>query len=151
MILSVSEVLEKASKLKSFEEKVAFLQQNTSTALIVILKACFHPDIKFLLPEGDPPYKPSEFHDDHGVLLREYRKMFYLVSGTGYDEMNQIRRERIFIEMLESINRDDAKLLLAVKDKKMPYKTITYRLVETAFPGSLPPKAKSDVKEDEQA
>jgi hypothetical protein len=40
----------------------------------------------------------------------------------------------MFIEMLEAVDFDDAKLLVAVKEKKLPFKTITKKLVMEAFP-----------------
>ncbi len=148
MVLSISEILEKASKAKKIEEKVSILRANYSPALVWVLKIAFHPEIKWLLPEGKPPYKPSEFYDVHGALLREYRKLQYFVSNQGYDGLRQLKREMMFIEFLETIDKNDAELILSIKDGKMPYKTITYRLVEIAFPDLLPP---SKTEENEQA
>lgn len=146
MILSVSEILEQASKAKSIEEKVTILQKNSCPALIWVLKIAFHPDIKWLLPEGRPPFKPSQFIDVHGALRREYRKLVYFVNNQGYDNMKQHKREQVFIELLETIDKSDAELLLALKDGKMPYKTITKRVASMAFPGLVP----VDEKENEQ-
>lgn len=148
MILSISEILEKISKLKSFEEKVSTLQASQTPALIWVLKICFHPDIKTLLPEGPAPYRPSEYPDNHGALRRDYRKLAYFFSNQGYDNIRKSKREVMFVELLETIDKEDAKLLVAIKDKKMPYKGITYRLVETAYPGLLP-STKVEKKEDE--
>jgi hypothetical protein len=150
MILSISEILDKASKAKTFEDKVTVLRNNTTPALIWVLKIAFHPDIKWLLPPGNPPYKPSEFFDVHGALRRDYRKLQYFVSNQGYDSLRQLKREVMFVELLETIHKDDAVLLLAIKDGKMPYKSISYRLVAEAFPGLLPPRD-SETKENEQA
>ena len=48
--------------------------------------------------------------------------------------MKSLRRETMFIEMLESVDFNDAKLLLSLKEKKMPFKSITKKLVMEAFP-----------------
>jgi hypothetical protein len=37
--------------------------------------------------------------------------------------------------MLEALPEDDAQLLIAMKDRKLPYKNITPKLVLKAFPG----------------
>jgi hypothetical protein len=55
----------------------------------------------------------------------------------GNPNLNAIKREQIFIQMLESINADDAELLVAMKDKKSPYKNITKDIVVEAFPGLI--------------
>ena len=44
----------------------------------------------------------------------------------------------LFIEMLESVAPADAKLLCAIKEKKLPWKGITPEIVNEAFPGLLP-------------
>jgi hypothetical protein len=40
----------------------------------------------------------------------------------------------LFIQFLETIDKDDAKLMIAVKDKKIPFKGITSNMVKKAFP-----------------
>lgn len=70
MQLSISEILDKASKMKTKSEKVKWLKQNEAKPLKTVLKAMYCPSLKCLLPEGAPPYTPSEAVDDHGVLYR---------------------------------------------------------------------------------
>jgi hypothetical protein len=50
--------------------------------------------------------------------------------------------------LLEALDPDDAELLLSIKDKKMPYKGITYDLVASTFPGLLPEDGQVVVTED---
>ncbi len=61
----------------------------------------------------------------------------YLFLEGGNDNLTPLRREQLFISLLESIDKEDAKLMLAAKDKKIPYKGITTKLVNTAFPGLI--------------
>lgn len=133
----MAEFLEKVSKLKKKEEKVEAFKHNDSYPLKTILQAVFDPRIKFLLPEGVPPYKPNDLQDQETVLLRECRKLIYFVEGP-YPNLKQIKREQMFIELLENITPEDAKLLCSVKEKKLPYKGITEDIVKEAFPGLLP-------------
>lgn len=119
----------KIEKLQSYAKNEAFMQ---------ILSAAFDSRVVFELPEGDPPYNvPEDMVDNTGGLYKEVRKMYIFTKNKRSAEIHQIKRERIFIEMLESIHPDDAKLLLAVKNKKVPYKGITKKLVEEAFPGKF--------------
>jgi hypothetical protein len=134
--ITLSKVLEKCCEFESKEEKIAALRANADPTMYTVLKYMFDPNIKFLLPKGDPPFNPLEF-DEPTRLYMEARKMYLFVEG-GHPTLNQNKRESIFISLLESVNHDEAKLLLAMKDKKSPIKGLTRNLVSTAFPGLLP-------------
>jgi hypothetical protein len=92
----------------------------------------FDPNIKFLLPEGDPPFRASQF-DEPKALMQEINRFYLFVEG-GNPNLKPLRREQIFIQVLEAVSADDAKLLLAMKDKKSPYKGITKEIVQAAYP-----------------
>jgi hypothetical protein len=51
--------------------------------------------------------------------------------------MKPLKREGLFLNLLESLNPEEAELLIAAKDKKMKSKGITKRLVNDTFPGLL--------------
>lgn len=135
-VLGMYEFLNKVSKLKKTQEKVDNLKANDTLALRVILQAAFDPSIKFLLPEGEPPYKPTEVVDQQHVLHRDAEKLRYFVEGF-YPDLNQNKREMMFIELLERVDPLDAKLLVAIKDKKMPFPGITIQHVKEALPGLI--------------
>lgn len=135
-VLGMYEFLNKVSKLKKTQEKVDNLKANDTIALRIILQAAFDPSIKFLLPEGEPPFKPTEVVDQQHVLHREAEKLRYFVEGF-YPDLNQNKREMMFIEMLERVDPLDAKLLVAIKDKKMPFPGITIQHVKEALPGLI--------------
>lgn len=134
MKISISEILSKCSTLP-VNQRVQFLQQNNSDVLRAILQYAFDPRVEWLLPIGTPPYKPTEHLDQHGNLYREIRKMNLFVKGGDHPTMHQTKREMLFIQFIEGLEPDDAKLMCAVKDKKIPYKGITAKLVNEAFPG----------------
>ena len=128
-------VLGKINDLPKAERAVA-LRANDYPAVRAVLVHMFHPDIKFLLPEGEPPYKKNQF-EDPGRLYTEFRK-FYLFCEGGHSDLPQWKREQLFVTLLESVDPDEAVLLLAMKEKKSPFKNITPALVKEAFPGLLP-------------
>lgn len=101
-----------------------------------MLAGWFDPNVKFLLPEGVPPYNPNKF-DEPKAFINEVPRFYLLVEG-GNPNLKPMRREQIFIQMLENVSPDDAKLLLSMKDKKCPYKGITKDIVNLAFPGLIP-------------
>jgi hypothetical protein len=134
MRLSISEILDLVSKAPNRTDRVELLRKHDNGALRTILKYALDPNIKFVLPEGEPPYKPCAYVGQETMLYREARKLYLFIEG-GNDNLNPIRRETLFIQLLESIDPKDAKLLLAMKDKKMPYKGINMNVVNDAFPG----------------
>jgi hypothetical protein len=134
MRLSMSEILKQVDEAEGKSAKVDILRVNDSQALRTILTACYNPNVKWLLPEGVPPYTPSNLTDIEGRLYNEAKHLYLFVEG-GNPNLKQVRREQLFIQMLESIDAEDAKLLIGVKDSKLPYKSITKKLVQDAFPG----------------
>lgn len=132
---SVAKVLSKINGLKKKEERVQALQQNNNYTLRSVLQGMFDANVKFPLPEGAPPYRANQFNEPKALHNEVPR--FYLLMEGGNRNLNAIKREQIFIQMLEAVNADDAELLIAMKDKKSPYKNITKDIVMEAFPGLL--------------
>ena len=133
--VAIYKILENTSKLKTVDEKCSYLQQNQSAVLFDVLRGIFDPNIKWDLPPGDPPYKPCESSEVEGKFYVEARKLYLFVVG---NNVSTVKREVLFVQFLESIHPDDAKLVLSMKDKKTPYKGLTKKIVDQAFPGLLP-------------
>lgn len=136
MKLGLAEILKKASEIEKKADKIEWIRRNDSPALRALLKYAFDPKVKFLLPEGAPPYKPNELPDLQSVLYSELRKLYLFIEG-GNDNLNPTRREYLFIQLLENLDKEDAELIAAVKDKKVPYKGITKKFVDEIYPGLL--------------
>jgi len=134
--LGVAELLEKVNALKGEDQQIQVLRNNQSPALRSVLQGVFHPNIKWLLPEGEPPYRKNELVDQENILHAVHRKLYLFVEG-GNDSLKQTRREALFIELLENVTPADAKLLLAMKDKRLPYNNISKETVMKAFPGLI--------------
>ncbi len=136
MNLSIYEMLENVHKEKTKAKKIAKLREyGDQKPLLTILDFTFDPGWKWLLPEGAPPYTPSPKEADlQHNLKSDYRRLQYFVNTPQGSAMKSLRRETMFIEMLEAIDFNDAKLLVAAKDKKLPFKSVTKKLVMEAFP-----------------
>jgi hypothetical protein len=137
MKLGIAEILKKASSITDDVARIGYLRQNQSTTLHMILRGAFDPTIKWVLPEGNPPYKPNDLVDQQHRLFTEARKLYLFVEG-GSPNLKQLRRETLFVELLETVDPEDAKLLLAIKDKTLPYPGVTLDIVNQAFPGLIP-------------
>jgi len=132
----VHEVLELASKQRSKAKKTEILQQYRSDALTTILIWNFDDTVVSVVPEGEVPYKENEVPvgTDHTSLRREYKHLYNFVKG-GNDSLSAIRRESMFIQMLEGLHPEEAKILCLVKDKALASKyKLTYDIVATAYP-----------------
>ena len=131
---SIYEILVEVSEVTSFHERVKKLRSyNNNQPLKTILKYAFDPKIKFLLPEGAPPYKENDFPDQQGNLYYSFKKLYLFVEG-GNPNLTDLKREDLFIGILETVDKDDAKVLIGMKDKTIPIKNITEKLAERAFP-----------------
>jgi hypothetical protein len=137
MKLGVAELLSKVNELRDESQQLVVLRNNDSAALRAIIQGAFHPNAKWLLPRGNPPYRPNDLPDLESVFHSEYRKLYLFIDG-GIQNLNQVKRERLFIEMLERLAPADAELLLSIKDKIFPYDNISEETVKRAFPGLIP-------------
>ena len=137
MQIGIAEFLENVSRLKKKDEKINALRYNDSFVLRTILQGAYHPNVVWLLPEGIPPYTPNVLVDQENVLIRECRKLEYYIEGP-FPGLNQIKRETMFVQMLENVAPKDALLLCALKEKKLPWKGIDKELVKEAFPELIP-------------
>ena len=72
--------------------------------------------------------------DLQSVLLADHRKLHIFVKSVEYKDLRPAKREELFLQFLEELDPEDADLLLAIKDRKMPYKGVTKALIKDAFP-----------------
>lgn len=131
---SIAWILKFTSELPNEEEQIKCLRANDNFAIKTILRGAFDPNVKWVLPEGEPPYTPCEYPNVENMLYSEVRRLYLFVEG-GNDNVKPLKRESMFIDLLQSITPDDAKLLIAVKDKRLPFDGLTAETVLKAFPG----------------
>ena len=158
------EVLDAASKQRTKAKKVEVLQKYKHPSLITIFVWNFDDSIISLLPEGEVPYgtnlddqnatgtlsgrindavgKMQEMgssslgSQDQGKasIRKEYTKFYNFCKG-GNPSLSSLRRETMFINILEGLHPLEAELLCLVKDKKLQEKyKITKEIVSTAYP-----------------
>jgi hypothetical protein len=134
--LLLSEILQKVSNAKTKKEKVALLKKYSTPALRALLIWNYDESVVSMIPTGDVPFTPNESPPgtEHSMLFHEYKKLYHYVKG-GNDGLNKIKREQMFVQLLESLQVDEATVLCLVKDKKLGkrYK-ITKACISEAFP-----------------
>tara|TARA_B100000965_G_scaffold389984_1_gene396311 strand:- start:916 stop:1401 length:486 start_codon:yes stop_codon:yes gene_type:complete len=153
------------SKQRSRAKKVEVLQKYGDLSLKIILKWNFDTSIVSALPEGEVPYNDFDDQNNHVVTLsgkitdevrrmhetgsfslgssdkeghttirREARQFYRFVRG-GQDELSTIRRETMFINILQGLHPLEAEIVVLVKDGKLEdqYK-ISKDVVAEAYP-----------------
>ena len=144
MEFNILETLELVGKAKTREEKRQLLTDRDNFATRALLQLNYHPDVKWHLPPGKPPYTPGQVADSTPNSLHfEVKKLDYYVDPSPHD-LPMLRRESMFVELLERVDPNDAKLITAVKDRKLSYKGLSYKLVKDTWPDLLP-----DIEEKE--
>ena len=137
MQLLLNEVLQKVSNAKTKAQKIKLLQEHNSPALRQILIANFDESIISMLPEGDVPYTPNDapVGTDHTRLEQEYRGLYRFFKG-GADKLPSLKRESMFVQLLEGLSAEEAELLVLAKDGRIndKYKRITKAVISEAFP-----------------
>ena len=159
------EVLHLASKQRSKAKKVQILKKYEHESLKTIFVWNFDTSIISVLPEGEVPYTGYDdqntysgtlstkideqirsMHETgsfsigasdrqgHTTIRREFKNFYHFVKG-GNDAMNNIRRETMFINILEGLHPLEAEIVCLCKDKRLTEKyNITKDVVSQAYP-----------------
>ena len=158
------EVLDACSKQRTKAKKIEVLQRYAHDSVMAVLIWNFDDTIISLLPEGDVPYgntrednsvtgtlsdkindavgKMNEMgstslgSQDQGKasIRKEYTKFYNFLKG-GNDSLSSLRRETMFINILEGLHPLEAEILVLVKDKRLTDKyKITKEIVSAAYP-----------------
>jgi len=160
----VYEIFQAASKQRTKAKKVEVLKKYAHDSVMAVLIWNFDESIVSLLPEGDVPYgntrednsvtgtlsdkindavnmmnesgSTSLGSQDQGKasIRREYTKFYNFLKG-GNNGLSSLRRETMFINILEGLHPLEAEILVLVKDKKLTDKyNISKEVVSLAYP-----------------
>ena len=132
----MSEILELVHKQRTKAKKVDVLKHYRDDALTAVLIWNFDPSVTSALPDGEVPYTPNDVPEgtDHTSLRREWKNLYHFIKG-GNDELSGLRRESMFVQMLEGLHPKEADLICLVKDKRLTTKyKVTYDQVKEAYP-----------------
>jgi len=159
------EVLHLASKQRSKAKKIEVLKRYEDPSLKAILIWNFDETIISVLPKGEVPYTgydeqtsnsgtlttkiSEEVHkmhetgsfsmgatdkEGHTTIRREYVNFYHFLKG-GNDSLNNIRRETMFINILEGLHPLESEIIILIKDKLLDTKyKITKEIVSEAYP-----------------
>ena len=132
----IHEILDLVGEQRTKAKRVEILKEYRDDSLTAILIWNFDERVQSAVPDGQVPYKENEVPvgTDHTSLRREWKNLFHFIKG-GNDELSSLRRETMFIQMLEGLHPEEAKIICLVKDKNLAEKyKLTRELVAEAFP-----------------
>ena len=137
--MQVFEILSEISKLGDDSLKVQTFQSKYSdhTPLHRILKMNYCKNIIPMLPEGSPPFNRNEGADgpNQSSLWNFVRVFPVIVKSQQSMKMKPLQIENMFIEMLESVDPQEADVIVLAKDKNLESEfDITSEVVTRAFP-----------------
>lgn len=103
----------------------SILQHKGNTYLRNFMEAAYFPEKKFVLPEGVPPYKVNEQHEQQ--LRGAFWQIAKRINLFQRTDITPARRESIFIQALESLPKVEVDILIACKEQKLHkiYKGVT--------------------------
>ena len=82
----------------------------------------YHPDVKWHLQPGKPPNTPGQVADSTPNSLHfEVKKLDYFVDPSPHD-LPMLKRESMFVQLLEGLHESEADLIVAAKDKVLHQK-----------------------------
>ena len=132
----LSEVLAKVSKQRTKAKKIQVLKENESLHLKSVLIWNFDDTVVSVLPEGPVPFDKNEAPagTEHTYLAHEHKVLYNFIKG-GNDFLKPVKREQLFLQLLEGLHSDEAEVICLMKDKKLTDKyKITKAVVTEAFP-----------------
>jgi len=134
--MTVHEIFQHISDLKPAKRGDAIKKITAAyPAIKLFFMLGFNKNWKLDLPEGHPPYQPQNLPENYGYtrLGSDYKKFNYFLKEKTPD-MPMLKREKIFIDFLESLSEEEAKVVLMIKDQKFKYKGITRKLLMECIP-----------------
>jgi|LWDU01.1.fsa_nt_gi hypothetical protein len=133
--MTMVEMIQSAGKKKSFKAKVEELKKFDIPAMRMFLKAAYDPKIKWLLPDGEVPYTPSEspLGDGHKFLQHDIKILLSFVEN-GDETLKQFQRENRFVQTLEALHESEALLLISAKNRSVD---VDYKLSDKVVKAAM--------------
>ena len=133
---SIAEVLKKVNNAKTKDKKIEILRKHDTESLRMVIKSSFDPKIKWVLPKGAVPFKPNDAPEgtEHTLLVQEAKRLWHFIEGAD-NQTPRMRKETMFIQMLEGLHKEEADVVISAKDKILhqKYKGLSDNVVKTAF------------------
>lgn len=143
----ITEVLKELNEDPSLF-KTTYKMSGDGGPLGIIFRHAFTKEGKFLLPDGVPPYRESQ--EPLGMTPASFIVETKKLRNFCRTDVKPMKRETLFIQLLEALHPDEAKILIAIKDQTLTdmYPNLTKQVVMDA--GFIPKMTRQQIKEEEQ-
>lgn len=136
-MLLVSEIFDLVEKEPSKEGKIFLLRKHQLPILKAILHMNYEGSVNFMLPEGTPPFKKeidTPIGYEKTTLNMELKRLYIWLQPN--INISRLKKESLFIEMLEGLHHTEADIICLAKDKILhsKYPSLTMDLTKEAFP-----------------
>lgn len=141
----IHEIIYEAEKKPSLKERKEYLKQfRDRKALRGLLEIAYNKDIEIALPDSDPPYRESEMPEGmtDTRIDSEFRRFGIFLKHGPYANMNQTKRETTFINILEGLHPEEAKIFLRAFQHKLRIKGMKIKDINEVFGLKIPEPAK---------
>ena len=134
------EVFSAIEEIKSFHDRVEYLKTHSNYAIKSIIQANFASYIEFDLPVGAVPFVKDGTPPENSMarIERAVKVLGRLIKSNGHEStlMERASKENRFIQLIESINENDAEIIVAMKDKNLTklFPKVTEALAKKAYP-----------------
>ena len=137
--MQVFEIQKEISELEDTSQKIKIIREKyyDHTPLHRVLKMNYCDSIVSMVPEGIPPINSNNNPDgpNHSSLWEYIRVFPVIVKSSQSIKMKPLQIERMFIEMLEAIDPNEAEILCLAKDKNLEDQfDININIVKEALP-----------------
>ena len=133
----IHEIFELVSEQRTKAKRVEILKEYRDDSVTAVLIWNFDERVQSAVPDGQVPYKENEVPvgTDHTSLRREWKTLYHFIKG-GNPSLSNLRRETMFVQLLEGLHPKEAEIIYLVKDKELEsvYPKVTLDVVKLAFP-----------------
>ena len=133
----IHEILELVSEQRTKAKRVEILKEYRDDSVTAVLIWNFDQRVQSAIPDGQVPYEPNDVPvgTDHTSLRREWKTLYHFIKG-GNPTLSGLRRESMFIQLLEGLHPKEAEIICLIKDKELEevYPKVTLDVVKQAFP-----------------
>lgn len=132
------EILGKVCDIENREERISYFKEHGDDfGIKTILQLCYNDKVVLDLPKGKPPFEECPERRYPSTLKNAIAPIGKCVKGS---QISRLRKEKFFINILESVHPEDAAIICAAKDgtlmnlQNKKYRKITKALVQATFP-----------------
>jgi hypothetical protein len=137
MIKNIHEIFEELEKVEAESDAKAILFYNMTPGLRGVLRANFHPNIKFVLDEA-PAYRENDAPIGLGdtSIHKEINRVYIFEENNPRVDPNLTleRKKQVLVQILEGLEAKEAKIFADMLMKRIKVKHLTKTMIEEVFP-----------------